>query len=134
MALGKVLQLRIGELKDSSENKFSPNAFWIKLRDIAKEEIQSVYPDKVDSDIIVPIYYDILSKNLDSIPPYFRMTLPSNGQERFRVINRNMFTSNAFNPEGLAHQKGIKADKYINESKKGLRVIYQGDGSYVSKK
>lgn len=126
MAVGDVLKRRIDELSFASENKLGQDAFWIILRDIAVEEIQELYPGKVDSDTIVPIYYDILSSNLDSIPYYFQEKLPSNNQERFRVINRNMFTSNAFHPDGLANQKGIRAYKEINESKKGERIIYQG--------
>ena len=126
MAVGDVLKRRINELSVASENKLGQDAFWIILRDIAVEEIQELYPGKVDSDTIVPIYYDILSSNLDSIPYYFQEKLPSNNQERFRVINRNMFTSNAFHLDGLANQKGIRAYKEINESKKGERIIYQG--------
>ena len=132
--LGSVLKSRIAELSSASSNKLSEDAFWIILRDIAKEEIISLYPQKVDSDTIVPVYYEILSSNLSYIPDYFQQKLDSNNQERFRVINRNLFTSNAFHPDGLANQVGIVAYKEINEGKKGERIVYQGDVNYVNKK
>ena len=132
--LGSVLKSRIAELSTASVNKLSREAFWVILRDIAKEEIISLYPQKVDSDTIVPVYYEILSSNLSYIPDYFQVKLDSNNQERFRVINRNLFTSNAFHPDGLANQDGIVAYKEINEEKKGERIVYQGDVNYVNKK
>ncbi|MEG0034697.1 MAG: hypothetical protein RR734_03895 [Bacilli bacterium] len=125
--IGDILKQNLFKLKNATQSKNGKNAFWIILRDIAKEDIINVYPNKVDSDIIVPIYYDILSKNRENIPLYFQETLYSNNQERFRVINRNLFTSNAFHPEGLANQEGIKAKKALNEFKKGNRIIYQGE-------
>ena len=60
------------------------------------------------------------------IPPYFRERLRSNHQERFRVINRNMWTSNAFHPDGLANQPQINAYKEINPERKGEKIVYQG--------
>ena len=59
-------------------------------------------------------------------PPYFLEKLSSNHQERYRVINRNLWSSNAFHPNGLANQKEILAYKEINEDKKGERIVYQG--------
>lgn len=132
--LGEVLRSRIHELSMASTNKLGEDAFWVILRDIARDEILSIYPQKVDSDTIVPIYYEILSSNLDYIPDYFKQKLDSNNQERYRVINRNLFTSNAFHQDGLANQEGIKACKKINEGKKGERIVYQGDVNYVNKK
>lgn len=132
--LGSVLKSRLHELSNASENKFAEDAFWIILRNIARDEILALYPQKVDSDTIVPVYYEILSSNLDYIPEYFKEKLESNNQERFRVINRNMFTSNAFHPDGLANQEGIEAYKDYNESKKGERVIYRGVEEYVNKR
>ena len=132
--LGSVLKSRIHELSNASTNKLAKDAFWVILRDIARDEILALYPRKVDSDTIVPVYYEILSSNLDYIPDYFQEVLDSNNQERFRVINRNMFTSNAFHPDGLANQPGIIAYKDYNESKKGERIVYQGDVNYVNKK
>lgn len=132
--VGDILKKRINELSMSSTKKVGHDAFWVILRDIAREEILNIYPQKIDSDTIVPIYYDILSSNLDNIPDYFQEKLDSNNQERFRVINRNLFTSNAFHPDGLANQDGIIAYKEINESKKGERIVYQGVGEYVNKK
>ena len=132
--LGKVLESRIHELSLATTNKLGNDAFWAILRDIAKEEIINLYPSKVDSDTIVPVYYEILSSHLDCIPEYFQVKLESNQQERFRVINRNMFTSNAFHPDGLANQEGIIAYKELNKDKKGERIVYQGDVNYVNKK
>lgn len=132
--IGNVLKSRLDDLTLASTNKFAEDAFWVILRNIARDEILSLYPMKVDSDIIVPIYYEILSSNTDYIPDYFKQRLDSNNQERYRVINRNLFTNNAFNPNGLANQEGIIAYKQINESKKGKRIVYQGDINYVNKK
>lgn len=127
MAFGDVLRKKVYKLSEASKNKMSPNAFWIILRDIAKEDIIKLYPSSVDSDTAVPIYYQILLENSEMIPEYYKEKLASNNQERFRVINRNMFTSNAFHPDGLANQNGIVAHKEINESKKGERIVYQGE-------
>ena len=131
--LGEVLKSRLGELSEASTNKLGEDAFWLILRDIARDEILALYPKKVDSDTIVPVYYEILSSHLDYIPDYFKEKLDSNNQERFRVINRNLFTSNAFHSDGLANQEGIIAYKELNESKKGERIVYQGDVNYVNK-
>ena len=132
--LGMVLKTRIHELSNAGTHKLGDDAFWVILRNIARDEIISLYPSKVDSDTIVPVYYEILCDNLDYIPDYFQERLDSNGQERFRVINRNLFTSNAFHPDGLANQPGIIAYKDMNDSKKGERIVYQGDVNYVNKK
>lgn len=123
--IGDVLKKRIAELSNSSINKNSPNAFWIILRDIAKEEIIN-YGGKIDSDEIIPIYYDIMSENLKYIPSFFQQILPSNNQEKYRVLIRNLFSSNAFHSDGLANQEGIYAYKEINEYKKGERIVFQG--------
>ena len=122
--LGDILKRRVNSLAHASERKNKPDAFWIILRDIARDEIiANVAP--VDSDIIIPLYYDILCENLCYIPAYFQETLPSNHQERFRVIVRNLFSSNAFHSDGLANQPGIFAYKEVNESKKGERIVFQ---------
>ena len=123
---GDVLKAKIAELSSSSTNKNDQNTFWIKLRDIAVEDILSVKPQKIDSDTAIALYYDILIDNYEKIPNYYRKVLKSNKQERFRVLNRNMWSSNAFHPDGLANQPGIEAYKEINESKKGSRIVYKG--------
>lgn len=125
--LGDVLKRRINELSSASNKKFGDDAFWVILRDIAREEIIALSPQKIDSDLMVEMYYKILMRNESFIPTYFLEKLPSNNQERYRVINRNLFTSNAFHPDGLANQKGIIAYKEINPNKKGYRIVYQGD-------
>lgn len=122
--IGDVLKKKIDLLSNTSSNACDKNAFWIVLRDIAKEEIIK-HETPIDSDLIIPIYYDIISKNSDLIPEYFKKTLPSNHQERFRVIIRNLFSSNAFHPDGLANQPGIFAYKEVNEFKKGNRIVFQ---------
>jgi len=126
MAFGDVLKRNIHNLSEASEGKNDSNAFWIILRDIAVMEIMAIYPQKVDSDIAVDVYYNILSENSLSLPPYFKQKLKSNKQERFRVINRNMWTSNAFHAEGLANQPSIKAYKELNPYRKGEKIVYQG--------
>lgn len=126
MAFGDVLKRSLNQLQNVSENKLANDAFWIVLRDIAVQEILAVYPSKVDSDIAVEVYYDILCDNIQYIPPYFRVKLKSNRQERFRVINRNLWTSNAFHPDGLANQPQITAYKEINPARKGSKIVYQG--------
>lgn len=122
--LGDVLKREIHRLKYSSIKKVGYDAFWVILREIAVQEIKE-HNEPIDSDTIIPIYYNIFCSNLDKIPLYFQEILPSNKQERFRVIIRNLFSSNAFHPDGLANQKGIYAYKKINESKKGKRIVYQ---------
>lgn len=122
--LGDVLRREIKSLLKASTKKTDSDAFWIILRGIAVLEIKECdFP--IDSDTIIPLYYKILSSNLQYIPEYFQEKLSSNGQERFRVIIRNLFSSNAFHPDGLANQEGIYAYKEVNESKKGERIVYQ---------
>ena len=113
MGFGNVLKRNVHLLRNATENKCSDSAFWIILRDIAVQEIIAISPAKVDSDIAVEVYYNILCENISNIPEYYRVKLKSNNQERFRVINRNLWTSNAFHPEGLANQPGIRTHKEI---------------------
>ena len=122
--LGDVLKREMWRLRYASEKKVGDDAFWIILRNIAVDEIIE-YGDYIDSDTIIPIYYEIMCENIEHIPLYFRERLPSNNQERFRVIIRNLFSSNAFHPDGLANQEGIYAYKEVNESKKGERIVYR---------
>lgn len=122
--LGDVLKREMWRLRYASEKKVGDDAFWVILRNIAVNEIIE-YGDYIDSDTIIPIYYEIMCENIEHIPLYFRERLPSNNQERFRVIIRNLFSSNAFHPDGLANQEGIYAYKEVNESKKGERIVYR---------
>lgn len=121
--LGDVLKKRISELKTCSENSRSENALWKKLRDIAVEEI-IVHNQPIDSDIIVPIYYEILMQNKKYIPITFLKIL-NNNQERIRVLNRNLFTSNCLHKDGLGNQKGIKVKKIVNVNRKGFRYVFE---------
>lgn len=129
---GDFLKKHIDWLSDASEKKTGSNAFWEILKRIAVKDILSLYPASIDSDIAVPIYYEILKENSHLLPDYFSEKLESNGQERFRVINRNLWTSNAFHPDGLANQKEIEAYKATNESKKGERIVFRGREKYVN--
>lgn len=122
--LGDVLRKNIGLLSQASTKSRKKNAFWVILRDIAVQEIIE-YGQPIDSDIIIPLYYDIICEHIDVIPNYFTEILPSNNQERFRVIIRNLFSTNAFHPDGLANQDGIYAYKETNENRNGERTVYQ---------
>lgn len=122
--LGDVLKREIHRFQHASTKKVGNDAFWVILRDIAVKEIIE-YNGPIDSDTIIPVYYSIFCENIRFIPDYFCKTLRSNGQERFRVVIRNLFSSNAFHPDGLANQKGICAYKETNEFKKGKRVVYR---------
>lgn len=133
MRFGDYLRNNIELLSKASTKKNGPNAFWEILKRIAIKDILSIYPHKIDSDVAVPIYFEILQENEQFFDPYFSKKLKSNNQKRYRVINRNLWTSNAFHPDGLANQKEIKAYKEINEGKKGERIIYQGVENYVNK-
>lgn len=133
MAFGDYLRENIKLLSKASTRKVGESAFWEILKKIAVKDILSIYPQKVDSDTAVPIYFKILSEHEVDIPPYFSQKLVSNNQARYRVINRNLFTSNAFHPDGLANQKEIYAYKEMNESKKGERIVYQGVKEYVNR-
>ncbi len=125
---GDVLRKKAYLLASATIKKTGENAFWVILRDIAVEDIKACYPDKVDSVNAVPLYYSILKENERYIPAEFLEKMESNGQEKYRVKNRNMWTSNAFHPDGLANQKGITAERILNENRKGERIVYQGDG------
>ena len=114
--------------KTVDEDAFYTDVF---LCDLIKE-IKANYPFKVDSDTAISVYYDILSENENFIPRYYKEKYQCNGQERYRVGNRNVWSSNAFHPDGLAHQKGIIAYKEINENKKGSGIVYKGDSDYVN--
>ena len=127
MTFGDVLRKEAYKLIEADESKKSDKAFWIILRDIAAKDIKELYPHKVDSSEAVPLYYEILKENIDYIPTHYRARIPSNGHERYRVLVRNLFTSNAFHNDGLANQPGINARKEINQEKKGERVVYQGE-------
>ncbi len=87
----------------------------------------------VDSDLMIPVYYEILKENCQFIPKAYCQKLPSNGQEKFRVILRNILSSNAFHKDGLANSYGIIAKKQINENKKGYRIIYEKDAKALQK-
>ncbi len=128
--IGDVLKKEVYKLQYASQKKVGPDAFWEILKKIAVKEIIE-YGSPIDSDTIIPIYYEILCENLNYIPDYFQEILPSNKQERFRVIVRNLFTSNAFHPDGLANQIAIYAYKEINESKKGERIVYQKSEDFI---
>ena len=122
--LGDVLKRELSRLTSASIKKTATDSFWVILRDIALKEIIELN-DPVDSDVIIPLYYSILKENLSFIPAYYREIVPSNKQERYRLVIRNLFSSNAFHTDGLANQFGIVAYKEPNENKKGHRIVYK---------
>lgn len=122
--LGDVLKREMWRLENATAKKGGSDAFWVILRNIAVEEIIE-HNDFIDSDTIIPLYYQIMCENINKIPAYFTKKIPSNNQERFRVIIRNLFSSNAFNPDGLANQEGIYAYKEVNELRNGERIVYR---------
>ena len=133
MSFGDYLRNNIKLLSKASTKKVGLDAFWEILKRIAVKDILAIYPQKIDSDVAVPVYFEILQENEQYLSPYFKQKLQSNKQERYRVINRNLWTSNAFHTDGLANQKEIIAYKEVNEEKKGERIIYQGVESYANK-
>lgn len=133
MPFGEYLRNNMHLLTKASTKKIGQDAFWEILKRIAIKDILAIYPQKIDSDVAVPIYFKILQENEHLLAKYFKEKLSSNKQQRYRVINRNLWTSNAFHTDGLANQKEIKAYKEINEDKKGERIIYQGVEKYANK-
>ena len=125
---GDILRKSMHKFEDASKNKRSENAFWKILRDIAVEEIKNHHPQKIDSAIAIDAYYSILKKNEFLIPEYFKGIMKSNKQERYRVINRNLWSSNSSNQDGLASQPFVIANKMINEERNGYKVIYSWGG------
>ena len=122
--LGDVLRENLSRLINTTTSKVGENAFYVVLKEIAVQEILE-HGSPIDSDTIIPLYYNILHENIDFIPDYFKEVLPSNKQERFRVIVRNIFSSNAFHTDGIANHKEIYAYKRVNENKKGGRIVYK---------
>ena len=129
MAFGDCLidKLKKGVFLNCDGKKTSKNAFWIVLRDCAAEDILACAPNEVDSHIAVSAYYAIMIKYIDYLPDFICEIIPSNGQERFRIVNRNIFTSNAFNPDGLANHPGITAYKIMNESRRGSKIVFKAE-------
>ena len=124
--LGDILISRLDEIKKSEDSPRGTNAFCEVIKRIAVDEINALYPEKVDSDVIVEVYYEILLKNIDKIPPTMTSLAPSDKQYRFRISVRNVFTSNAFHSNGLANHPRLKAIKVVNDERKGRRYTYQG--------
>lgn len=123
---GDVLRNNIDKLSTANAAKGGNNPFWRVLRDIAVEDIKAYAPNKVDSINAISIYYEILKENEYYLPLELTERLPSNGQERYRVQNRNMWSSNAFHPDGIANQPGIFAEQKMNDTRRGKRIIFQG--------
>lgn len=128
MAFGDCLidKLKKGVFLNCEGKKTSKNAFWIVLRDCAAEDIIACAPEQVDSHIAVSVYYAILTEYIDYLPYFICEITPSNGQEKYRVANRNMFTSNTFHTEGLANQPGITAQEIPNEKRRGSKIVFTG--------
>lgn len=118
-------KLKSGDFLKCENKKTSDKAFWVLIRDAATEDIKACCPNKVDSDKAIGVYYEILLNNMEFLPDFVCSVVPSNNQEKFRVIIRNVFTSNAFNPKGLANQAGIIATKEFNGERKGERIVFK---------
>ena len=125
--VGDILEKRIKEISFASDGSGEKGGkkLWQILKNIALEELKNAAPGRVSSNDIIPIYYRIVFENQNLLPNYCRERLPSNKQERYRVIIRNLFVTNAFHQDGLASCKEIRAVKVVNESRRGCRVIYQ---------
>lgn len=124
---GDVLKQKIYLLKNAIKNKNSNNAFWKVLQDIIVEDIKK-FNQPIDSNILIPIYYKILKNNEQYLPDFVLERLKSNNQERYRVILRNLVTSNAFHKDGLANKPNIIANKKLNKNRRGEKIIYQYKG------
>ncbi len=125
--IGDVLKRRICEVSDAKGGRGIKDGkkLWQILKDIAIEEIRLLSNERISSNDIIPVYYQILKENQNMLSPYYIEVLPSNKQERFRVVIRNLFVTNAFHVDGLANVKGIKAVRVVNSNRRGCRVIYQ---------
>ena len=122
--LGDVLKRRINLLSKSSVNRNDKNAFWKEIKDIAIEEICELNAS-VDSNVIISVYYKILKENENQIPQWYKEKIKSNGQETYRVITRNIFSSNAFHNNGIAKSKMLEAKKIINSDRRGYKIVYK---------
>ena len=125
---GNILEKNIYMFKNASLNKKSKNAFWIILRDIAVEELKEYSPNEIDSGYATEIYYKILNEHESYLPNHFQEKIKSNNQERYRVINRNLWSSNNNNPNGLCKQSGVCARTEMNEDRSGKKTIYSWQG------
>ena len=124
---GEVLRNRIEELSETTyTRKKDMSSFWYRLRDIALEEI-SHYSGEIDSGEAIETYYTILKANEQSLPDEAKEILPSNGQERYRVCNRNLWSSNSWHPIGLENTTTTTVT--INDKRRGNKRIYKGGKS-----
>lgn len=105
MKFGDILRKNLYKFKKAAKESFQKT-----LIEIASEEIKNS-KDKVSSDFAIPCYYKILKENENKIPNYFKSE--KSGQKRYRIINRNIWSSNAYRHNGLAKREheGIKAIK-----------------------
>ncbi len=124
--LGDILISRLNEVKQSKDKRSGNDAFCEVIKRIAIDEINAIYPKKIDSDIIVEVYYNILLNNLDYIPASLKKLSPSNGQYRFRIAVRNIFTSNSDHSNGLSNNSKLHTVKIVNDARKGKHYTYQG--------
>lgn len=108
---GDILKKNLYKLKEANKKNF-----YKILIDLACEDLKK-HKQPVSSDVGTKIYYKILKENKHYILNYFHEKL-KNGQERFRVINRNIWSSNSKNKNGLTNRKNIHSEK------KGKTLIY----------
>ena len=100
---GDILKENIDKLEKADKKNFYKILIILAFEDIKK------YGRKVSSNAAIKEYFDILNENKHRFLAYFREI--KSGQERFRIINRNIWISNAYNHDGLANHKNIKATK-----------------------
>lgn len=121
---GDILHKRIKELsKTKYTSQKTMDSFWYCLRDIILEEIVNC-DQNIESDEAIRTYYNILKANEKYLPSSVKKKLPSNNQEKYRVCNRNLWSSNAWHPIGLENE--IATTLVLNTERKGYKRIYQG--------
>lgn len=122
---GDVLKSRITELSDTQfSRRKDMSSFWFCLQDIIINEINN-YNGKIDSNLAIEIYYNILKSNEHLLPDFAKCRL-NNGQERYRVCNRNLWSSNAWHATGLEGVSTITTTLSINIDRKGNKRTYLG--------
>lgn len=98
------------------------------------------------SNEIIPIYYEILKENETFLPEETLEINDSTQQKKYRIINRNIFSSNSDNKNGLQNRRELEckrigrnlgyklSDELISESyKNGIidRMIFMEKYSYL---
>ena len=81
---------------------------------------------EVISNDVIPLYFDILKNNEGKLNEQLTKELKSNNQKRYRVIIRNIFTSNSENTEGLQNRVELAASRTSNPTRKNqISISYK---------